>query len=263
MSTWIGSPNYSQGRYSKIDRIVIHWMVGNLSSTDATFQDKKRQTSAHYGIENSTVHQYVKESDTAWHSGVSSMNARSIGIEHSAAPGRDATKETLETSAKLIADICSRNNISVDRVHIIKHYEVPFATQCSGTIPVEYLVERAKQIQEGEDMIKPTSEKEVVDWFMWVKGEPPRDRSEIEYYLQNDIRVLYGNLLGTSRPTVKEATDAAKEFDNKDPQFVNYWTNKPKWLMWKSIAGGVKENESKPSGNFVPLGKEVYVKESK
>lgn len=149
MTTWIGSPNYRAGRALPIDRIVIHWMVGTLASTDTVFQDKNRGTSAHYGIENGNVHQYVYERDTAFHAGVGTMNARSLGIEHSAAPGREATPETIETSARLIADLATRHSIPLDRQHVIKHSEVPYATQCSGTIPIDYLVERAKQLQGG------------------------------------------------------------------------------------------------------------------
>ena len=58
---FIGSPNYTQGRESKIDRIVIHWMVGTLAATDAVFQNTQSNTSAHYGIENYTTHQYVND----------------------------------------------------------------------------------------------------------------------------------------------------------------------------------------------------------
>lgn len=146
-TTWIGSPNFTSGRENTtIDHIVIHWMDGTLASTDAVFQDTTRQTSAHYGIEDGTIHQYVQESDTAWHAGNWAMNLRSIGIEHSAQPGRDASAATLENSAQLIAQIAKEYNIPLDRQHVLKHSEVPYATQCCGTINVDALVARANQI---------------------------------------------------------------------------------------------------------------------
>ncbi|MCE3613275.1 N-acetylmuramoyl-L-alanine amidase, partial [Escherichia coli] len=80
---WVGSPNFTPGRTAPIDTIVVHWMAGWLAGADQTFQDRVRQTSAHYGIEDGTVHQYVKEADTAWHAGSFPANSRSIGIEHS------------------------------------------------------------------------------------------------------------------------------------------------------------------------------------
>jgi len=154
--TWKPSPNFTGGRTAKIDRIVIHWIVGTLASADATFANRNSQVSAHYGIENSTVHQYVKESDTAWHA--MSANARSIGIEHSAAPGRNATALTIQTSAKLVADICKRYNIPIDRTHIIKHSDV-VATQCPGTIPIDEIIKQAKEI--GTKMII----QDAPNWF--------------------------------------------------------------------------------------------------
>lgn len=153
MAVWKGSPNYSTVR-SKVDRIYIHWIVGNLATADNVFSSPASQVSAHYGVENGTVHQYVNEAHTAWHAGTGSENQRSIGIEHSAAPGRDASSQTLETSAQLIAEICKRHNIPCDRNHIKKHSE-NIATQCPGTIPIDYLVQRANQILKGgKDMIE-------------------------------------------------------------------------------------------------------------
>lgn len=140
--TWIGSPNYDKAR-KPIDRIVIHWMVGTLAGTDAQFQ-KPNGTSAHYGIEDENVHQYVKEEHVAYHAGVYAMNQRSIGIEHSAAPDRPATEKTYNTSARLIAEICQRYSITPDRTHIIKHSEVK-ATQCPGTMDLDKLINLTKK----------------------------------------------------------------------------------------------------------------------
>lgn len=152
-TTWIGSPNFSQGRGHSVDCIVVHWIVGDLAAADAVFKNQGSQASAHYGVEDGTVHQYVAEEDTAWHAGTMAMNVRSIGIEHSAAPNRPASARTIETSAKLVAAICKRHSIPCDRTHIIKHSEV-VATQCPGTIPIDDIVKLAKAIMKGgEDMI--------------------------------------------------------------------------------------------------------------
>lgn len=143
-TTWIGSPNYDSNRKT-IDRIIIHWIVGNLAAADAVFQKKDPGTSAHYGVENYTVHQYVKEENVAYHAGVYAMNQRSIGIEHSASPDKPATETTYKTSAQLIADICRRYSIPLDRQHILKHSEVK-ATQCPGTIDIDKLIRLASEI---------------------------------------------------------------------------------------------------------------------
>lgn len=122
------SPNYTTGRRSPITTIVIHWMVGTLSSTDAVFSRRSSGVSAHYGIENNKVHQYVRERDTAWHA--ISANPFSIGIEHSAAPGRSATDATYKTSAELIAQICTERKIPVENIQPHCKY---VQTRCPGT----------------------------------------------------------------------------------------------------------------------------------
>lgn len=136
-TVWVGSPNFTPGRAAPIDKIVVHWMAGWLAGADATFQNTARQTSAHYGIEDGTVHQYVKDADTAWHAGDFATNSSSIGIEHSAQPGRDATDATYTTSINLIADICRRYGL--DPYASIKPHNQFFNTQCPGTLDLERL----------------------------------------------------------------------------------------------------------------------------
>lgn len=135
------SPNQDSNRV-KIDRVVIHWIVGNLAAADSVFA-KAGNASAHYGVENNIVHQYVAENKVAYHAGQYSMNQRSIGIEHSAAPDRLASEETYQTSGQLIREICQRHGIPIDRAHIIKHSEV-IATQCPGTMNLDKLISIAK-----------------------------------------------------------------------------------------------------------------------
>jgi hypothetical protein len=137
------SPAHDKGRKSKIDRVVIHWFgVGNLDAANRHFTRPNATTSAHYGIEDDRVIQWVREDDTAWHAGNLAMNRRSIGVEHSAEPNRPATEKTIQTSAKLIAGICKRYAIPLDRKHIIGHNEVK-ATQCPGTIPIDRIIQLA------------------------------------------------------------------------------------------------------------------------
>ena len=81
---WIGSPNYTEGRGGKkIEFYIVHWMAGTLAGTDGVFQ-KPGGVSAHKGIEDNTIHVYVKDEDTAYHAGNWDMNQRSLGTENSA-----------------------------------------------------------------------------------------------------------------------------------------------------------------------------------
>lgn len=142
---WIGanSNNYEVGRRNtKIDRVVLHWIVGTLSAADATFQDPKRVASAHYGVGPTKIHQYVKEEDTAYHSGNFQFNLRSVGIEHQGGPSLAIAESTYEKSARLVLDICTRNGIPLNRQHIVKHSEIK-ATQCPGTLDVDRVISMA------------------------------------------------------------------------------------------------------------------------
>jgi hypothetical protein len=131
------SPNQASRNGVVITDIVLHWMDGNLAAADATFANAAGQTSAHYGIENNTIHQYVDDSRVAWHSGDWNENQRSIGIEHSAQPGRDASVATIATSVALIVSLCRAHNISPD--HIYPHNRF-YSTQCPGTLPLAAMI---------------------------------------------------------------------------------------------------------------------------
>lgn len=142
---WVGSPNHTPGREGiTIDRVVLHWIVGKLESADTVFQNTTRNTSSHYGIGDDEIHQYVKETDTAYHAGVWAMNLRSIGIEHEGGPDLPVSDLTYQTSAKLVAEVCNRYQIPLDREHIIKHNEVR-ATQCPGTLDIDRIITNAKK----------------------------------------------------------------------------------------------------------------------
>lgn len=176
------SPNYTRGRTQKISKIVIHWMNGTLAGTDAVFSRPSSGVSAHYGIENANVHQYVKDSDTAWHA--ISANPFSIGIEHSAAPGRAPSESTYKTSAQLIADICKRYKL--DPRKCLRPHCYYVATRCCGAnkdgkviekggVDVNKLRSMAYNLMQGEDMYKGKSAKQ------WYKRAVELDKSRNLY----------------------------------------------------------------------------------
>lgn len=157
---WKGSPNKDGSSYRKpIDRVVLHWFgIGTLDSANSRFQNPDAQVSAHYGISDETVYQWVKEAEVSWHSGDYPMNQRSIGIEHDATTTKNATEKTYKTAGLLLADICKRNNIPLDREHILKHSEVK-ATQCPGTLDVDKIISLAKGDIMEEDISTEVEEK--------------------------------------------------------------------------------------------------------
>lgn len=159
----IPNTNYTKGREGNtIDKIVLHWVVGSLATCDATFKNKDRKASAHYCIEDTTIHQYVDEADTAWHAGNWNCNTQSIGIEHSGGDllsdgktRRKPSEETHKTSAWLVGEISKKYNIPLDRKHILKHSEVSDkSTACPGTLDIDYIIKLAKE--NGSQTMKPT-----------------------------------------------------------------------------------------------------------
>lgn len=132
---WVGSPNYTQGRGGlSVLGVIIHWMAGNLASADSTFQDRNRNTSAHFGIEDNKVHEYVNPDDTAYQAGNWIVNEQTIGIEHSAQPGRAPSDATYENSAQIVAEMAQKYGFPIDTAHVRHHYEI-VATACPGPVP--------------------------------------------------------------------------------------------------------------------------------
>lgn len=157
---WKGSPN-KDGNRSTIDKVILHWFgVGTLDGANSRFQNPAAQVSAHYGISDDTVYQWVKEEDVAYHAGNYAMNQRSIGIEHDATTTKNATEKTYQTAGQLLKEICTRHNIPLDRTHILKHSEV-VATSCPGTLDIDRIIELAK----GGSMLDTDIETAVEEQF--------------------------------------------------------------------------------------------------
>src|SRR6266852_8998038 len=115
-------PNYP------VQMIIIHDIEGTTGSAIARFQDPSAAASAHYIVsDNGQITQMVAEKDIAWHAGNWDYNTRAIGIEHEGyAYGPNWYTPTMyQVSAQLIASICSRWGVPMDRQHVIGHYQVP------------------------------------------------------------------------------------------------------------------------------------------
>ncbi len=118
---------------SKIDYIVIHDTEGSWQGTLNMVQDPT-YVSWQYTLRSSDGHiwQHVKAKDVAWHAGNWYVNMHSIGLEHEGFAAQGATWYTeamYRNSAKLVRYLAAKNNIPLDRAHIIGHDHVP------GTLP--------------------------------------------------------------------------------------------------------------------------------
>lgn len=249
----IPDTNYTVGRQGKkIKYVVLHWIVGTLSTADATFKNPSRKASAHYGVEGNKVHQYVEEKDTAWHAGNWEMNLESIGIEHSGGElvngtRRKPSEQTHKTSAELVRGICLRYNIPIDREHIIKHNEVS-ATQCPGSLDIDYIIKLA---QGGSD--KPITPDERLP-ESWISRNEPKLAIEREYINKTDA---YVDQIGKFTTQLDEALEDVKKLENtikvKDDQIEEYKQN---------IEDLRKDIENK-DGRITSLLKNIDIAESK
>lgn len=210
---WVGAVYFTKGRDAPVRRIVLHWMATTLAGCDATFTGGQREASAHYGLEGDKRHQYVREADTAWHSGVRSVNHESIGIEHSAQPGRDATEATIRNSVELCTVLCRRYGLTADAID--KHNDFS-ATQCPGTLPVSRIREAVRANlagttapstpvpQEDPDMM--LSDKVTLSLFDAAGKATGETEEQTIATLFNRLNFVYGEVL---RQRVTEAAQTA------------------------------------------------------
>ena len=130
---------------SDIYYVMIHTTAGTGQSAGfGWFQNPDCGASTHYGVNTGGyIYQGVHEKDIGWSTGEKASsrpgppdkyhvgNKNSISIEiagtldgEMAQPGRFYSEAMYEGLAYLIASICSRNSISIDRDHILGHDEV-------------------------------------------------------------------------------------------------------------------------------------------
>src|SRR5215475_7550090 len=120
--TFIGAApgNFRSGRALnfKPEAIVIHIAVGSLASVDAQFNNPRSSVSAHYCVAKSgNVHQYVHETDTAFHAGIIvnpnwsllkpdvNPNFYTVGIEHEGMPEDIWPESQLAASSSLVREV--------------------------------------------------------------------------------------------------------------------------------------------------------------
>ncbi|MCC6364428.1 MAG: amidase [Bryobacterales bacterium] len=159
---WIGcaETNFRAGRPPGFqpEAIVIHIMDGTLAGTDNWFLNPRAKVSAHYGVgRKGEVHQYVAETDTAFHAGLAvnpswallkpgvNPNFYTIGIEHEGKADDEWEEAKLAASGALIAEIAGRRHIPLDRRHVIAHREIRASKTCPGfKVSLDDLIARAK-----------------------------------------------------------------------------------------------------------------------
>src|SRR5258706_3789474 len=123
--------NFRSGRQGfSVRAVVIHLIDGSQAACDATFANPSAlHASAHYSVgKNGEVHQYVAESDTAFHAGrilqpafpllkksdgsFINPNLYTIGVEHEGRVDDELPDALYEASSELLAGIAVRHGLS-------------------------------------------------------------------------------------------------------------------------------------------------------
>src|ERR1044072_5982419 len=114
----IQAKNYTKGRISPIELIVIHDMEANETDKTAEaiaqmFRTTTTQASADYSIEKRSKVQCVRSEDTAWHAPGADSNG--IGLEHAGFISQRLDQwldpystEMLHLSAQLTRELCNK-----------------------------------------------------------------------------------------------------------------------------------------------------------
>jgi hypothetical protein len=162
---WIGcaAGNFRKGRPTGFapEAIVIHIIDGSLQSAGVHFNDPASIVSAHYAVgKDGSIHQFVEESDTAFHAGVVvnpswqllkprvNPNFYTIGIEHEGRPDDPWSEVQYETSATLVAEVAARWDIPLTGDRVIRHHQIRATKSCPGTkVDIEQLLRRARDRQ--------------------------------------------------------------------------------------------------------------------
>lgn len=153
--------NYNTGRSANIEFITVHHMMiqdRDLSRPDAldacwrTWVTEGREASAHYGVEDHFVRQFVNDVDTAWANGNAWANARTIAIEHAnsgLAPNYPVSTNTWKTGARLVAYLCKAYKLGRPAwgKNVRKHNDFS-ATGCPGPFMTSILA--TQYIQEAQ-----------------------------------------------------------------------------------------------------------------
>lgn len=167
---WADPSNYTAGRSDTVHGIVVHHAAStSFDSIGQVFSQPGRQGSAHYGICEGRVDQYVREEFTAWHCGDWAGNCCTIGIEVTndrGAPYWTVSEGSFNTLVKLCADIAKRYGLGKLKFEPDGIYPTLSAhrdwspTYCPG----DYLYSRMDELAEKANKINYPDKKAELEW---------------------------------------------------------------------------------------------------
>lgn len=129
--------HFTTGRQgAKINKIVIHYNDGNLTTEGCYSVWQTRAASAHYQVESTgRIGQLVWDANTAWHAGNWAANISSIGIEHANLSGGVVSAACLDAGSHLTAALCVKYGLGRPQwdVNVFPHRRFS-STSCPGQL---------------------------------------------------------------------------------------------------------------------------------
>lgn len=165
------SPNFNP-RESKITKITIHHMAGNLSveTCGNVFAPTSRQASSNYGVgSDGRIAMYVEEHNRAWTSSSPENDHQAVTIEvanDGGAPEWHVSDKALASTIALCVDICKRNNITSinytgDKNGNLTRHDMFANTNCPGPYlgsKFPYIADEVNRLLESNTSTTPTPE---------------------------------------------------------------------------------------------------------
>ena len=149
---WKPVSNYSSAEHDtsreKPTAIVLHIGEGNRNQIYNWFSSPQSRASSHYLVcSTGEIWQFVKDEDTAWHTGkvnnpkaelvlenkVLNPNSYTIGIENEGMAGQLISKLHWDSLIELTDYLCEKYSIPLDEKHIIEHKEINSIKLCPGS----------------------------------------------------------------------------------------------------------------------------------
>lgn len=244
------SSNYKKGRTAPIQWIVVHYTAndGDTDAGNASYfaRTPNLSASAHYFVNEDSVTQSVRDSDTAWHCGASTYyngcrNANSIGVEMCSdkVNGKYViTEQTVARTAELVRMLMQKYGIPVSRV--CRHYDVTHKQCPEPWVRNPQLWEdfkkRLTQKEDDEVVVKKTV---VIDGAVYtcsciMKNDENyirmRDLEQADFTVQYDKKVDAPEIIPPqTRPhvypwdeSVQEAIDAVQAASGIEDKTITY-----------------------------------------
>ena len=230
---YVQSPYHSSRNGKKIVGVVIHTTVGGYESTIRYFQNNAATVSAHYVTSlDGSVCQMVQEDRAAHHAGNvdrptykqvtdrpgQNPNEFTIGIENADdnnPAGADRTKQ-YPTLIKLVAEICARHNIPVDREHICGHREIRASKTCPGNLDVDYIVREVRKLGQSMPGQLPENYPQIIhkatQWDATVAKYLPDQRPEDATFeaLQRMVAGIQSTITSLDNQLKKKTEETAR-----------------------------------------------------